>query len=149
MFDSENKDTIRPDMYDQMDKEDDITRIKKNKIGKADTKEFKPKGVKRELSTDSEDSDYDSRRSLRQSIQNRLKRIRSHEEECGTPGVKKATIVVSPLNSENTLSAMDADVTKERQKKSLLEKVNENIKSCVKLKMKIKLPVLNLRELTR
>ena len=141
MFNSGNKDAIRQDMYGQMDKGDDITvnsskvtRIIKNKMGKADTKEFQPKSVKRELSTDSEDSDYESRRSLRQSIQNRLKINRSYEEECGTPGGKKATTEVSPLNSENTLSTLDNDVTKERQKKSLLEKVNEIIKSCVKLK---------------
>ena len=67
MFDSGNKDTIRPDMYEQMDKGDEITmnsskftRVIKNKMEKVHTKEFNLKSFKRELSTDSEDSDYES-----------------------------------------------------------------------------------------
>ena len=101
---------------------------------KVHTKEFNRKSFKRELSTDSEDSEYESRSSLRQSIQNRLKRISSHKAEYETPGGSNETTEVSPLNSENPLSIMDAAVTKAKQKKSLLEKVNEIIQSCVKLK---------------
>ena len=81
-----------------------------------------------------EDSDHEPRRSLRQSIQNRLKRIRSHDEECGTKGGKNLITKVTPLNSENSVSTMNADINKQRQKKSLHEKVNEIIESCVKLK---------------
>ena len=67
LFDSGNKDTVRPDMYEQMDKGDEITmnsskftRVIKNKMEKVHTKEFNLKSFKRELSTDSEDSDYES-----------------------------------------------------------------------------------------
>ena len=86
MFDSGNKDPVSPAMYEQVDKGNEITmnsskltRVLKNKMEKVHTKEFNPESVKRELSTDSEDSDYESRRSLRQSIQNRLKRNRTQE----------------------------------------------------------------------
>ena len=58
----------------------------------------------------------------------------SHAEECGTKGGKNLITKVTPLNSENSVSTMNADINTERQKKRLLEKVNEIIESCVKLK---------------
>ena len=58
----------------------------------------------------------------------------SHAEECGTKGGKNLITKVTPLNSENSVSTMNADINKERQKKSLLEEVHEIIESCVKLK---------------
>jgi hypothetical protein len=135
-----NEDTYRIDGYQpkekdrSREKEASLREGKETKRKTEETKLFIEKGIKKELSSDSEDSDNESRISLRQSLQKRLRRNTSNNEECSTADVNKIKEVPSSPNSENSLFATDVDDTKVRQKKSLLEKVNEIIKSCVKLK---------------
>ena len=144
-------DTHKPDIHQQKEKETDITwnsreikaMSKKKKENKYKTTEGKEKGIKdsmKEHISDSEENDVESRVSFRQSLKRRLQRNTSNNDECCTSDLTKKMKEVSPSISENSVSSSDkikleaVDDTKVRQKKSLLEKVNEIINSCVRLK---------------
>jgi hypothetical protein len=111
----------------------------KLKMEKVHIEELKPISIKRELSIDPEDSGHESKRSLRQSIQNRLKRIRSNEEDFGTNGGKKLITEVTSLNSENPLSTMNPDILlKKDKRKAYLKMLTKSSILVLNLKMKMK-----------